>query len=281
MKFNDIYGLHIKYIDYLIAKSLFSHQEAKNINLSGSEVENEIRVFFKNMLPRRFRIAHGYILFAENSVDNPKLSPQIDLIIVDDLVMSRVFTLDNENGMEIVPIEAVVGIFEVKRTLNKKSLNDAFQQLSKIIDTVNVKKDNQKHYLPGGIETPILNTNIHSNPFIGVVSLTHELTPVNERNEWRDINNKEYIRLQLDAIFSFSGMAVLNIDENKNFKPYLIRQGTAPDFAYLDTSTIKQSGIISRFFGYLIAYLTDCTGKRINIGNYFFHESTWAKPKTN
>lgn len=48
MKFNDIYGLHIKYIDYLIAKSLFSHQEAKNINLSGSEVENEIRVFFKN-----------------------------------------------------------------------------------------------------------------------------------------------------------------------------------------------------------------------------------------
>ena len=101
--------------------------------------------------------------------------------------------------------------------------------------------------------------------------------PTNEKGEWKDIDNKKYIELQLDAIFSFSGMAVLNVDENHNFKPYLIRQSNPPSFGYMDTTKIQQSGIISRFFGYLIAYLTDCTGKRINITNYFFHILTLSR----
>lgn len=282
MNFNEMYGLHIKYVDYLIAKSMFSHQEAKNIALSGSEVENEIRLFFKNMLPPRFRVTHGYILFAANNIDDPKLSPQVDLIIVDDFVMSKVFTLDKENGMEIIPVEAVVGIFEIKRTANKEQLEKAFIHIEKIINSVNIKKDNNKHYMAGGIETPDFNTSIHSNPFIGIISLTHDLTLINENNEWKDIDDKQYIKLQLDAIFSFSGMAILNVDENNQFKPYLVRTTDyVPKFRCMvtnsDPNPVRQSGIISRFFGYLIAYLTDCTGKRMNISNYFFHNSTCGK----
>jgi hypothetical protein len=245
IKFNDIYNLHIKYIDYLLAKTLFSHKQGVNsVTLCGTEVESEIRLFFKNMLPPRFRVTHGYILFAEDNIKDPIVSPQVDLIIVDDLVLNKMFTLDKENGMEIVPVEAVIGVFEIKRTLDKESVNKAFTHLEKIIKS-------------------------------------HDHTIEDNTIE----NPKKFRELELDAIFSFSGISylsyVIKYDE-KNKKEIYIQTTTRnskesrTEF-YTEKSEITQSGIISQFLGYLVGYLTNCTGRRPDLRNYFFHESTWNK----
>ncbi len=226
------------------------------------------------MLPARFRVTHGYIISSISAHEEPSLSPQIDLIIVDELVMNKIFILDKENGMEIVPVEAVVGVFEIKRTLHQKSYDDAVSHLKKIIDSVRIRKDDEAHYFPGGILSNNSNgftiqTNIHSNPFIGVISLDHNIEDMRKISDIKsDI---------IDSIISFSGMAILNCDDNKTkFKWYNIKKNPVPSI-FFDNTTIMQSGIISRSFGYLLGYLTSCSGRIINVDNYFFHASTWLK----
>ena len=45
----------------------------------------------------------------------------------------------------IVPAEAVVAIFEVKRTLNKETIKKAQEQLGKIMDFIPLSKDHYKN----------------------------------------------------------------------------------------------------------------------------------------
>ena len=118
--YQELFNLHIKYVEYLLAKSYFSNQYVKNISQSGSEVEQEIRVLLQSIMPRRFRITHGYIVYAPVKQEEPKISPQIDLLIVDTLVPHSIFTIEKDNGMEIVPLESVVGIFEINNICNVK-----------------------------------------------------------------------------------------------------------------------------------------------------------------
>ena len=47
--------------------------------------------------------------------------------------------------------------------------------LSKIFDSVKIKKNCQKTFFLGGIECgPGINSQIHSNPLMGIVSLEHD-----------------------------------------------------------------------------------------------------------
>jgi hypothetical protein len=101
----------------------------RNIDITGDEIEYEVRLLLKNLLPQRFHITHGYIISAVNKQDEPFVSPQVDVIIVDTLVPHSIFVFDKQSGMEVVPVEAVVGIFEVKRTLNRESLPGTIKAL--------------------------------------------------------------------------------------------------------------------------------------------------------
>ena len=130
--------------------------------MTGNEIEQEVRRLLKNLLPQRFHVTHGYILSAANKHDQPLVSPQVDAIIVDTLVPHSIFIVEQHSGMEVVPIEAVVGVFEVKRTLNRESLLGtlknigtekeigAIKQLRDICEKVGVRKDNTERLLPGG-----------------------------------------------------------------------------------------------------------------------------------
>ena len=201
--YKDLFELNIKYIDYLLAKTLLSQAYLKNIQLTGSEIEFEVRDLLRNLLPKRFHVTNGYIVFAKNVEDEPAVSPQVDVIIVDTLVPHSLFIVDNQSGMEIVPVEAVVGIFEVKRTLNKRSLvgtkneKGAIDHLNDICRSVEIRNDNQERYLPGGILAPIIGSESYnpnqydpyrefsrlypeiyhaayfSNPIVGIIGIDH------------------------------------------------------------------------------------------------------------
>ena len=105
----------------------------------------------------------------------------------------------------VVPQECVVGIFEIKKKLNKKAFTEACDHLSKIIASVNIKKDCAKSYLLGGVECgAVLITPIHSNPLLGIVSLEVE----------RDfIPSEVQGSRNVDITFSFDGLLQLISEE--------------------------------------------------------------------
>jgi len=273
-KFKDILDLHIKYTDYLLTKSYLSHQSVKNINLSGSEIENEIRFLFKSILPERFKVTHGYILSAKDNISEPIISNQVDMMIVDTLVPHKIFTLDKENGMEIVPVESVVGVFEIKRTLNKESLKLALNQLRKIIERVGIRKDDGTHYLPGGLKCSGLSSGIYSNPILGILTLDYDL-----KNEADTLELIAKMNLRLDMVASLNGLLIAPCDDPNeksvaNFRIENIRKEEGY-YAYLDKKTVYETGVLSRIFGCVLAYLANCSGRRIDVRSYFFNKKTW------
>jgi hypothetical protein len=101
--YRDIFKVNLKYIEYLLEKTSLSRSYIHNINITGDEVEREVRLLLRNLLPQRFQVTHGYIISAENIIDEPSVSPQVDVIIVDTLVPHSIFVIDQDSGMQIFP----------------------------------------------------------------------------------------------------------------------------------------------------------------------------------
>ncbi|MBT6068451.1 hypothetical protein HOG48_01715 [Candidatus Peregrinibacteria bacterium] len=292
--YKDLFHLNIKYIEYLLEKSLLSHQYTKNISISGSLVENEIREIFKNILPKRFHVTHGYIVSAESKSKEPNISPQIDMIVVDTLVPHSIFIVDKESGMEIVPLESVVGIFEIKRKIDKYSLlgtkkrKGAFEHIHDIISKVGVNKYNKKKLLPGGVELGGgLTGGYCANPIIGIIGLEHskslrsnptaKLTkgtksPKSIEHVW--ITSK--YKPEIDIITSLDGFihAIVQNDPPHNFAIANPREKKA---TYKFGTMVKnkersQALIVSRAIGFILYYIQNTVGSSGNIDKYFFNE---------
>ncbi len=228
--YKDIFNLNLRYIEYLLAKTSLTHGYMRNINVSGSEIEQEVRRLLRNLLPQRFHVTHGYIISAENQQTEPRISPQVDAIIVDTLVPHSIFIIDQHSGMEVVPIEAVVGVFEIKRTLTKESLlnkkDGAFKHVRDICNTVGIRKDNDGMFLPGGVEIyPFIRTipqeffslrgedilklshnqpqGYYSNPIIGIIGVEHVNNLGVKLEQWTE--KKQVDLSMIDLLFSING----------------------------------------------------------------------------
>ncbi len=296
--YKDLFNLNIKYIEFLLEKSLLSHQYIKNITNSGSVVENEIREIFRNILPKRFHVTHGYIVSAESSEIEPVVSPQVDMIIVDTLVPHSIFVVDKQNGMEICLKDSVLGIFEIKRTLNKESLigrekcEGAFEHLSKILSSVNFTKSDQQRYLPGGLQMGKgINGGYTTNPIVGIIGLEHSknLIPKPEQINIEDSDSKILSKLfelsdfkpEIDLIASLDGLLYGLINKTStglaNYD-LLIENVRKLDKEYeygylVKTKGWSQASILSRIFGYVLMYLQNSTGKKADLNNYYFNKS--------
>lgn len=294
--YKDIFNLNIKYVEFLLEKSLFSHQYIKNISISGGFVENEVREIFRNILPKRFHVTHGYVVSAPNRETEPIVSPQIDMIIVDTLVPHSLFIVDKENGMEIVPKEAVVGIFEIKRKLNKYSLlgtkkyKGALEHLSNVISKIEFTKYNEKRFLPGGIEMGNgITGGYYNNPLIGILTLEHEKSLVAELpsmvkgNAHSKTLNGIWIQSQykpeIDIIASLDGLLLTIIDDTST-PPYNLlienvrKKENTYKYGHIKKSRqISQAFVVSRIFGYILGYIQGSTGKNSELRNYFFNKS--------
>jgi hypothetical protein len=90
----------------------------------GSAHEGILRRFLQQHLPKRFGVGEGFV------VDNKgNASGQCDIIIWSVLDYSPIYS---DGDFVIVPAESVKAIIEVKTSLNKKSLVEAFKQLKPI-----------------------------------------------------------------------------------------------------------------------------------------------------
>lgn len=273
--FKELYDVHLKYIEYLLERTHLYHQTLKNIKETGDDVEIEIRNFIKYFLPARFRVTHGYIVSIKDSKSDPDISPQADLIIVDELVPNRIFSIGKSEGVDLVPVEAVVGVFEIKRTLNKESLTKAIEHLSEIKNIAGIEKGNSDYYLPGGDIAKGLTTGYNSNPMLGIISLTSEFK--DPQAEFVTNFSGQLLGTEIDAVISLDGFLGCMVEKSagsliietvrKKDKEYL--------FGFLTSDEFSQLGLISRSIGVILGYLSFTTGRRMNFKNYFFNEKTW------
>lgn len=281
--YKDIFDLNLKHIDYLLSKSYLTHQYFQNISISGDQIEIEIRSIFSKLLPKRYKITHGYIASAVNNTDEPLVSPQIDMIIVDTLVPHSLYTFDNEMAMELVPIESVVGIFEIKRTLDKVSFKKALAHLYKIQSEMKISKTDDKKYFPTGIEGLGV---LPSNPLLGILSLSHEKEASIEN--YKDIylkimeksrNNNEMPDLDICACLGDFFISTCD-NGGKNMWAHIIRE-KGKSYPYLfkirgdlvsqNKESLSAAYFLSVSIGFIMVYLTLITGRQANLGNYFFN----------
>ncbi len=290
--YRDIFNLNLKYIEYLLEKTSLTQGYMRNVNVTGDEIEQEVRRLLKNLLPQRFQVTHGYIISAVSKQDEPLVSPQIDVIIVDTLVPHSIFIVDQHRGMEVVPIEAVVGIFEVKRTLNKDSLlgtikaigtekeEGAVKQLRDICEKVGIRKDNADRFLPGGIrvDIPFIEAGYYSNPIMGIIGVDHDKDIGEKLKAWVAAEQKIDFGM-VDIIFSLNGymacLGVVNADGQTTVSIQTCRQKGQEYKTYINYAHPRRSKteIVAMALGFIVGYVSHTSGRKIEINNYFFNDS--------
>jgi hypothetical protein len=260
------------------------HQYVRNIAVTGSGVENEIRAVLRSVIPDRFRVTTGYIVTAERRDIEPTVSPQIDILIVDTLVPHSLWLVDPGQGIEIVPLEAVVGIIEVKRTLDTSSMHDAVGHLVDIVTRSQVRKDNDTGYIPGGLSAGDgLKVPYRSNPLIGIIGLAADRVFAGAPSEGvfaalesaaGDDNQKLILDFVLALSGTFVGTANPTVPGESNYDAKLVQTESSAHWAEESarTGTSGRAGL-AKGLGFIQAYISQTCGRIASAESYFFNNS--------
>lgn len=130
-KIIDIHSVFESEIVLIQKQSALLLQKKENgfngeLKSAGAIVENYVKGLLLKHFPNDYRICSGYIA-TPHSFNGAENLIQHDIIIIDNR-MPALYKF-GIGDIEIVAAEAVCGVIEVKRTLNKKTLNDAINQL--------------------------------------------------------------------------------------------------------------------------------------------------------
>jgi len=171
----DLYNIHLRQLDLTLAESDLLLQKEGGLDgelkTSGSLCEQFMRrTLAEYIVPGQFRITSGYIATPDLLAQKRNL-PQCDVLIADCHIPALLRLSGAE--IEVLPIESVIGLIEVKRTLTKKTLSDALDHLQKVIDStgraLTLKTDKK---LNGFNKYVGFHNNSSNKPLLGVVALT-------------------------------------------------------------------------------------------------------------
>lgn len=90
----------------------------------GGPREARVRQFLRDRLPSKWGVTRGHMFFA-----NGATSSEFDVIIYDALNCPKWLLDVGEDPRSLVPLEAVIGIIEVKSTLNQRTLDAAINKV--------------------------------------------------------------------------------------------------------------------------------------------------------
>lgn len=108
----------------LMAKAKKSRIIGHNLE-KGLGNEEAIRSVLRDFLPRRYGVAKGKVIN-----DSGQTSAHVDVILYDAINFPTLFVDEHRN--QILPIESVYGVIEVKTTLTSTLLKEAFKNLHSI-----------------------------------------------------------------------------------------------------------------------------------------------------
>lgn len=106
--------------------------KAGDIKSSGIEVEDFIREKISLFLPERYLVKQGHVVNADG-----KVSPQLDVIIFDRLNTPKFF--ESRDNTVFYPIESVLAIGEIKKTLRESDVVDFGKKIKFIKDDMERK----------------------------------------------------------------------------------------------------------------------------------------------
>lgn len=290
--FADLFEVNLKQLDFLVEKTRTLHAYLKSIGEAGAEVEAELRNLFARLLPSRFRVTHGYVARSRGSSAPPIVSPQLDLIVVDTLVPHSLFLVDMASGMEVVPLPAVVGLLEIKRTLNRGSLlgttkrPGALRHLKRACDVLEIDKQDDRTFLPGGIELGnSLGGGYHANPLVGVLALEHAPGAFRPRTSGLQGTLVSSVRTAMeqglwppvDLIASFGGLLFTPVSVGPKTTPAVLNpRPNEEDVTYsgmvVGHRERSRQFVVARILGYVLTYLSQTTGRNSDIQDFFFHD---------
>ena len=119
-----------------ISKSIHT---AGDIRDSGDEVEDVVRNVIEKFLPEKYLVKKGHIIDSLGHVSN-----QIDIIVFDRLNTPKIF---ESNGNTVYyPIESVIAIGEIKKTLRRRDITEFSKKISFIKEVMDRKLENNTIY---------------------------------------------------------------------------------------------------------------------------------------
>ena len=122
--FKDILAQSVDKILSANKTANFIHK-AKDIRGSGDEVEISIREAISFFLPEKYLVKQGHIIDSSGLISN-----QLDIIIFDRMSTPKFF--ESSAKSVYYPIESVLAIGEIKKTLRKNDISDFKEKISKI-----------------------------------------------------------------------------------------------------------------------------------------------------
>jgi len=215
-KTESIQQIYNSEIDLIIKQSSILLQKRSDgfsgeLKTSGAIVENYVKGIINKHIPSGYRVCSGYIATTETIFNTENLS-QHDIIIVDEKIPS-LYKFD-VSDIEIIPAEAVCGIIEIKRTLNKKTLKDATEHLHKTKVILDKYKNGIKSKISQHNNNQLSKPKESFSPIYAIISLQSEKEKLNKQYVFRYVlkDCSEFI----DLIWSLSDGLLLTFLKNKN-----------------------------------------------------------------
>jgi len=127
LKLDEVYQVEAERISEAARRKESIIHSSGDVRAAGDEVEQTVRDVIAGRLPIRYRTTHGHILDYTG-----KVSPQLDVIITDNLSSKSLFA--TSNGTEYAPFESVYAIGEIKSAYDKskKPIQSFSSTISKI-----------------------------------------------------------------------------------------------------------------------------------------------------
>ncbi|MBY3294490.1 hypothetical protein HFO10_00695 [Rhizobium laguerreae] len=131
-KLGELIGLVAKDFDLAFARGAL-HSRPDH---TGRPRETQVRKFLRDMLPPKYGVARGYIVYprweggAQIVADVTK---EFDIIIFRAETCPNL-VIDEETGTRLVPIEDVYGVVEAKSVLTEQTLSEAISKLAELSD---------------------------------------------------------------------------------------------------------------------------------------------------
>ena len=266
LKFPEIINNIISEINEAKRKATSIHG-AGNIKSSGDEVENLIREKISLFLPERYLVKQGHVVNSAGKVSN-----QFDIIIFDRLSTPKFF--ESKNDTVFYPIESVLAVGEIKKTLRSNDMVDFGKKIKYL--KVDMERNLVENSAFGGIKD--------KTSFVDLMAMR---------------NNRKYKNPLFSFIFAIDedGIENLVLNDDNDFMPndvYVLNWGyflygkiendtiithTEDEDAPLTSLLqIKKPGIacISTMFNQLIMHLNRCYIDPFSLSAYMSDKDIYA-----
>jgi hypothetical protein len=265
LKFEKIIETIIGDINEAKRKASSIHN-AGNIKASGDEVEILIREKISLFLPERYLVKQGHVINSEGKVSN-----QLDIIVFDRFNTPKFF--ETENNTVYYPIESVMAIGEIKKTLKPEDVIEFGKKIKYL------KEDMKRALIPNSVYGGKLINSIFSdivnmstdrkykNPlFSFIFAIDVENINIKIDEEYKNMPNDIYILN--DSMFISGKM------ENNEIVPQLEDECEEIE----ELIHINKSGVLclATLLNRLIDHLNDCHLEPFSISKYMTNESIFG-----